>query len=79
MTFEPLRRYITNPRRACARVLAMSVCVCVSVCLYFKALASGASVLPENADRYSAGNVGGKIYGVVSETASFQSYGTSAL
>ena len=54
--------------------------MCVSVCLFVKShLTSGASVGPENAATHSAGNEGQKICGVFSETASFQSYGTSCI
>ena len=62
-------RIIVNPRRACAaRVTVVVVCVCV--CLSVKShLTSGASVRPENAVTYSAGNEGQKICGVFSETA----------
>ena len=49
--------------------------VCLSVCLSH--LTSGAFVRRENTVMYSVGNVGRKICGVFSETASFQSYGTS--
>ena len=44
----------------------LCVCVCVSVNRH---LTSGASVRPENAVTYSAGNEGQKICGVYSETA----------
>ena len=50
-----------NPRRACAaRVTVVgSVCVCVCVCVSVKShLTYGASVRPENAVTYSAGNEG---------------------
>ena len=54
--------------------------VCLSVCLSVKShLTPGASVRSENAATYSACNEGQKICGVFSETASFQSYGTSRL
>ena len=57
-----------NPRRACAaRVTVLgSVCVCVCLCV---CLTYGASVRPENAVTYSAGNEGQKICGVFSENA----------
>ena len=56
------------------------VCVCVCVCVSVKShLASGASVRPENAVTYSVDNVGRKICGIFSETALFQSYGTSCI
>ena len=64
--------YIINPRRACAaRVTVVgSVCVCVCVCLSVKShLTYGASVRPENAVTYSAGNEGQKISGDFSEDA----------
>ena len=69
---------IINPQRACAaRVTVVgSVCVsvCVSVCLSVKShLTYGASVRPENAVTYSAGNEGQKICGVFSENAQLQS------
>ena len=51
------------------------MCVCVRVCPSVKLhLASGASVRPKNAVTYSVDNVGRKICGAFSETASFQSY-----
>ena len=43
--------------------------VCVSVCLTY-----GASVRPENAVTYSAGNEGQKICGDLPETTAFKSY-----
>ena len=44
--------------------------VCLSVCLFVKShLTYGASVRPENAVMYSAGNDGQKICGVFSENA----------
>ena len=56
------------------------VCVCVCVCLSVKShLTSGASVRPENAVTHSAGNEGQKFCGLFSETALFQSYGTSCI
>ena len=70
---------VINPRRACAArvtVVAVSVCVCVSVKSH---LTSGASVCPEHSATYSAGNEGQNICRVFSETASFQSYGTSCI
>ena len=62
---------IVNPRRTCAaKVTVVVVCVCVCVCLSVKShLTSGASVHPENAVTYSAGDEGEKICGVFSETA----------
>ena len=69
---------VINPRRACAaRVTVVgSVClsVCLSVCVSVKShLTYGASVRPENAVTYSAGNEGQKICGVFSENAPLQS------
>ena len=61
---------VINPRRACAArvtvVGSVFLCVCVSVKSH---LTSGASVRPENAVTYSAGNEGQKMCGVFSETA----------
>ena len=70
---------VINPRRACAaRVTVLgSVCVsvCLSVCLSVKShLTYGASVRPENAVTYSAGNGGQKICGDLPETTAFKSY-----
>ena len=66
---------VVNPRRACAaRVTVVVVSVCLSV-----SLTSGASVSPENSATYSAAKEGQNICGVFSETASFQSYGTSCI
>ena len=73
---------VINPRRACAaRVTVVgSVCVCVSVCLSVKShLTYGASVRPENAVTYSAGNEGQKICGVFSETAPLQRSSTPSV
>ena len=67
---------IINPRRACAaRVTVVgSVCLCVCVSVSVKShLTYGASVRPENAVTYSAGNEGQKICGVFSENAPLQS------
>ena len=69
---------IINPRRACAaRVTVLgSVClsVCLCVCLSVKShLTYGASVRPENAVTYSAGNEGKKICGDLPETTAFKS------
>ena len=51
------------------------LCVCVSVCLSVKShLTYGASVRPENAVTYSAGNEGQKICGDLPETTAFKSY-----
>ena len=50
-----------------------SLCVCVSV--FFKShLTYGASVRPENAVTYSAGNEGQNICGDLPETTAFKSY-----
>ena len=68
---------VINPRRACAaRVTVVgSVCVCVCVCLSVKShLTYGASVRPENAVTYSAGNEGQTICGDLPETTAFKSY-----
>ena len=48
------------------------LCVCLSVCLSH--LTYGASVRPENAVTYSAGNEGKKICGNLPETTAFKSY-----
>ena len=66
--FLKICRNFINPRRACAaRVTVVGfVCVCVSVKSH---LTYGASVRPENAVTYSAGNEGQKICGVFSEDA----------
>ena len=54
--------------------------VCLCVCLSVKShLTSGAFVRPDNSATYSAANEGQKICGVFSETALFQSYGTSCI
>ena len=61
-------RLFINSRRACAaRVTVVVLCVCLSVKSH---LTYGASVRPENAVTYSAGNEGKKICGVFSENAS---------
>ena len=67
---------LINPRRACAaRVTVVVLCVCVSVCLSVKShLTYEASVRPENAVTYSAGNEGRKICGDLPETTAFKSY-----
>ena len=52
---------------------SLGLCVCVCVCVSVKShLTYGASVRPENAVTYSAGNEGQKICGVFSETAPLQ-------
>ena len=49
----------------------LGLCVCLFVCLPVKShLTYGASVRPENAVTYSAGNEGRKICGVFSEKCS---------
>ena len=49
--------------------------VCLSVCVSVKShLTHGASVRPENAVTYSAGNEGRKICGDLPETTTFKSY-----
>ena len=49
--------------------------VCLCVCLSVKShLTYGASVRPENAVTYSAGNEGQKICGDLPETTAFKSY-----
>ena len=54
--------------------------VCLSVCVSVKShLTSGASVRPENAVTYSAGNEGQKICGVFSETAPLQRSSTPSV
>ena len=59
-----------NPRRACAARVTVVGSVCVSVKSH---LTYGASVRPENAVTYSAGNEGQKMCGVFSENAPLQS------
>ena len=61
---------VVNPRRACAARVTVVGSVCVSVKSH---LTYGASVRPENAVTYSAGNEGQKICGVFSENAPLQS------
>ena len=62
---------IINPRRA----WAARVTVLGSVCLSVKShLTYGASVRPENAVTYSAGNEGQKICGDLPERTAFKSY-----
>ena len=51
------------------------LCVCLSVCLSVKShLTYEASVRPENAVTYSAGNEGKKICEDLPETTAFKSY-----
>ena len=56
--------------------VSVCLCVCVSVKSH---LTYGASVRPENAVTYSAGNEGQNLCGVFSETAPLQRYGTCSL
>ena len=66
---------LINPRRACAARVTVLGSVCVSVCLSVKShLTYGASVRPENAVTYSAGNEGQNICGDLPETTAFKSY-----
>ena len=67
---------IFNPRRACAARVTVVGSVCLSVKSH---LTYGASVRPEIDVTYSAGNKGGKICGVFSETAPLQRSGTSCI
>ena len=54
--------------------------VCLSVCVSVKShLTSGASVRPENAVTYSAGNEGQKNCGIFSETAPLQRSSTPSV
>ena len=64
---------LVNPRRTCAA--RVTVHVVGFVCLSVKShLTYGASVRPENAVTYSAGNEGQKICGDLPETSAFKSY-----
>ena len=65
-----------NPRRACAARVTVVGSVCVSVKSH---LTYGASVRPENAVTYSAGNEGQTICGVFSETAPLQRSSTPSV
>ena len=67
---------LINPRRACAARVTVVGSVCVSVKSH---LTYGASVRPENAVTYSAGNEGQKICGVFSETAPLQRSSTPSV
>ena len=72
--------HFINPRRACAARVTVVGSVCVCVCLSVKShLTYGASVRPENAVTYSAGNEGQKICGVFSETAPLQRSSTPSV
>ena len=74
------RRSVINPRRACAARVTVVGSVCLSVCVSVKShLTYGASVRPENAVTYSAGNEGQKICGVFSETAPLQRSSTPSV
>ena len=64
-------------RRGFSTLVLFIGSVCVCVCLQH--LTYGASVRPENAVTYSAGNEGQNICGVFSETAPLQRYGTCSL
>ena len=76
LIFKP----IINPRRACAARVTVVGSVCVCVCVSVKShLTYGASVRPENAVTYSAGNEGKKICGVFSETAPLQRSSTPSV
>ena len=73
---KSLRDCVINPRRACAARVTVVGSVCVSVKSH---LTYGASVRPENAVTYSAGNEGQKICGVFSETAPLQRSSTPSV
>ena len=61
-------------------VLSLGLSVCVCVCVSVKShLTYGASVRPENAVTYSAGNEGQNICGVFSETAPLQRSSTPSI
>ena len=67
-------------RRGFSTLVLFIGSVCVSVCLSVKShLTYGASVRPENAVTYSAGNEGQKICGVFSETAPLQRSSTPSV
>ena len=67
--------YVVNPRRACAARVTVVGFVCVCVCVSVKShLTYGASVRPENAVTYSAGNEGQKISRDLPEMTAFKSY-----
>ena len=66
---------IVNPRRACAARVTVVGFVCLCVCVSVKShLTHRASVCPENAVTYSAGNEGQKICGDFPEITAFKSY-----
>ena len=67
-------RWLTliNPRRACAARVTVVGSVCLCVCVSVKShLTYEASVRPENAVTYSAGNEGQKICGDLLKTTAF--------
>ena len=67
-------------RRGFSTLVLFIGSVCVCVCLSVKShLTYGASVRPENAVTYSAGNEGQKICGVFSETAPLQRSSTPSV
>ena len=76
---------LLNPRRACAARVTPSARMrsegyCSWVCVSVKShLTYGASVRPENAVTYSAGNEGQKICGVFSKTAPLQRSSTPSV
>ena len=66
---------ICSMRRGFCTLVLFIGFVCVSVCLcVWSHLTYGASVRPENAVTYSAGNEGQKICGDLPETTAFKSY-----
>ena len=79
--FVPCREFVINPRRTCAARVTVVGSVCLSVCLSVKShLTYGASVHPENAVTYSAGNDQGQtICGVFSETDALQRSSTPSV
>ena len=64
---------VINPRRACAARVTVVV-LCVSLSVNKSPLTYEASVRPENAVTYSAGNEGQNICGDLPETTAFKSY-----
>ena len=71
-----VRDPIINPRCACAPRVTVVGSVCLSVQSH---LTYGASVRPENAVTYSAGNEGQKVCGVFSETDALQRSSTPSV
>ena len=67
---------LINPQRACATRVTVVGSVCLSVKSH---LTYGASVCPENAVTYSAGNEGQKMCGVFSETDALQRSSTPSV